>query len=149
MPESNNKRKNGKVPVKQVAKKASKRDTFIAEAKDIRAACLGLIGNSAQIKELIIAAKSNPEVKLDEVAVGALANTLARDLNALKIELDNIDKQCMSEIDAIDKKTSDIEVMNITISVGSRYQQWQDRFINLTAPTMEQITELCAGNLGE
>ena len=57
MPESNNKRKNGKVPVKQVAKKASKRDTFIAEAKDIRAACLGLIGNSAQIKELIFDAQ--------------------------------------------------------------------------------------------
>ena len=25
----------------------------------------------------------------------------------------------------------------------------KDRFVNVTGPTMEQITELCAGDLGE
>jgi len=149
MPESSNRRKNGKVVAGRAPVQPSKRDTFIKEANDVKMTCIGLIRSTANVKELIKAAHESPEVTLDEEAVGKLANTLARDLNALQIELNNIDKECTAEINGITKKTDDIDVMNITVNVASRYQQWQDRFVNVTGPTLEQITELCAGNIEE
>ena len=149
MPESKNRRSNGKQVNGRAPVQPSKRDTFIKEAQGIKQNCLDLIASSANIKELIKAAHENPEVKIDEQVVGTLANTLANDLRALQIELNNIDKDCTAELNSITKKTDDIEVMNITVSVGSRYQQWQDRFVNVTGPTLEQLTELCAGDLGE
>ena len=145
MPESNNKIKNGKKATQGIAPGVSRRDQFLNEAAGIRAACLQLIASSANISVLIKAAKDNPDVQLDEAKVGALANTLANDLKVLKIELDNLVASCDANIREITHTTDELTVMDITVKVGQRYQNWQDRFINLTAPTLEEITELCGG----
>lgn len=143
MPVTKNTRKNGKQVKYTPPKKPSQREVFIAEAKQIRVACLGLIANCAQISQIVKAAHANPEVVLDEEKVGALSTTLAKDLSTLKGELDTIDTRSNAAIDAITDKTDDIEVMNITIQVANDYQNWQDRLSQVAGPVMEQITELC------
>lgn len=146
MPESNNKRKNGKIPTNKVPQGESKRDQFLREANDIRTACLQLIGSaSSGMSSLIKAAHADTTIKLDESKVGALADRLANDLSALKIELDNIVAQSDTEIKTLTHNTDEIQVMNVTVEVAQRYNTWQDRFVNLTGPTMEEITELCGG----
>jgi hypothetical protein len=147
MPVSNDKRKNGKVVPYQAPPEKSKRDQFIAEANAIKIACLGLITNCANVSGIIKAASACDELKLDEPRVGKLANSLGNDLKTLKGELDSIDSACNSRLSVITAKTDDIDVMNITVQIGTEYQNWQDRFIQITSPVMEEITELCTGEI--
>lgn len=145
MPVSKNTRKNGKVVPYKVPVEPSKRDQFIAEAKNIKAGCLGLIANCANVGQIIQAAKASPDIKLDEPRVGKLAMSLADDLKTLQAELNVIDVDSDKTLSVVTNSTDEIEVMNLTIQIGTAYQNWQERFLQITGPTMEEIVDLCTG----
>lgn len=126
----------------------SKRDTFIDEAKEIKAVSLGLLSASANVSHLIKEA-IGAGVKMDMDKLNAAANTLANDLSSFRTELATIDERTMTTLNTITHTTDDIEVMSITIAIANDYQNWQDRFGSITGPNLELITEMCTGEAGE
>lgn len=126
----------------------STRDTFIAEAEDIKAVSLGLLGASANISNMIKQAVA-AGVKMDMAKLDSAANTLANDLQTFRIELETIDERTMKAINSITHSTDDMDVMGITIAIANDYQNWQDRFGSITGPNLELITSICTGETGE
>ena len=145
MPVSKNIRKNGKSVSGKVPAKLSRGAQFIKEAREIQSACRNLIANSANVGKLVAAAEANPEITLDHSVMTPLISTLNTDLRKLKEELATIDATVESNFASINSKTDDIEVMTITVDAGNSYQAWQERFLQITAPVLEQITNICTG----
>lgn len=142
MPVSSNKRKNGQV--KAAPPKPSKRDQFIAEQEAIYNSCVQLVATTTNnTAALIRNAAAVHKDKLDLDAIRPKSQALADDVGKLNDELKQIRAESEKEINQLTRKTDELEVMTVTVNVGNRYDNWQQRFLQVTGPLIADITGLC------